>query len=145
MIPSLGVRDAYLDTLPSLLPVPQLDGHIVTSCQYQALRRMNSQATNIVRVGFNRRHLLSGVVVEDAQVVVIRSADEPVTTCDEANATNWDFCYFERLDDSLRRGFPSAGVSAPPVSPFDPTYPCIDMIDDDISSVQSSTIDKMSR
>lgn len=109
--PSTKVRTegkpTHLNTLPPLLPVPQLNRHIITPRQDQALRRMHSQASNIVRMRFNSSNLLPGVVVEDAEVKIVGAADKPVSARDETYATNGYFRHFEGFDDRLeeyRRG-----------------------------------------
>lgn len=46
-IPGVG---AHLDTSPSLLPIPALDGHIVTTRQDETERWVDCQTTDVIRV-----------------------------------------------------------------------------------------------
>lgn len=43
--------------LPSHLPIPQFDGHIITGCQYERLRGMYTDRSDVVRVGLEARDL----------------------------------------------------------------------------------------
>lgn len=93
---------AHLNALPPLLPVPELDRHVVRASEDKALRRVYGEAANVVGVRLERRHLLPRVVVEDAQVEVVGPADEPVASGDEPHAANGNFGHLERFDDGLR-------------------------------------------
>lgn len=42
------------------------------------------------------------VVVEDAQLKVIRSSNKPIFPSDKLDAPNWNFRHFKRFDDSTR-------------------------------------------
>jgi hypothetical protein len=71
-----SIGATHLDATPSLLPVPTLDRHIVTPRQHQAQRRVHRQTSDVVRVSLERRDLLAGRDVVDAQLEVIRAGDE---------------------------------------------------------------------
>jgi hypothetical protein len=60
-----------LGASPALLPVPQLDSHVVGGGEHQRERRMDSEATDKVRVGLKLLHLLHGVVVVDTDAHVV--------------------------------------------------------------------------
>lgn len=57
---------AHLNTFPSFLPVPKFDGHIVTPREDKTLFRMHGEATNVIRMSFERGHFFARVVVEDS-------------------------------------------------------------------------------
>jgi hypothetical protein len=94
--------ETNLSVLPSLLPVPKLDRHVVRTGKDEWQRRVNGEATDVVGVGFDRSDLLARVVVEDAEVEVVRAADEPVLALDEADASHRDLGDLEGLDDRLQ-------------------------------------------
>ena len=88
---------------PLLVPIPCLDCHVIASRQDDARRRVDSQASDVVRVRFEGRNLFVRVVVEDAELEVVGAGDEPVLAGDEADAADRYFCDLEGLDQ--RAGF----------------------------------------
>ena len=88
----------YLNTPPLLVPIPCLDCHVIASRQDDARRRVDCQASDVVRVRFKGRNLFVRVVVEDPKLEVITTGDEPVLAGNEANATDRDLSDLERLD-----------------------------------------------
>jgi hypothetical protein len=60
---------------------------------------MDGQAADVIRVGLERMDLLVGVVVEDAELEVVRAGDEPVLAGDEAGAADGDLGDLEGLED----------------------------------------------
>ena len=60
-----------LNTLPTLLPVPQSHSHIITGSQHVGLSGVNGNRTNVVRVCFEGCDLFGGVVVVDTELEVI--------------------------------------------------------------------------
>jgi hypothetical protein len=89
----------HLDTLPVLVPVPGLDGHVVAPGEHDGRGRVHGHAADVVRVGLERVHLLERVVVEDAELEVVRARDEPLLARDEARAPDGDLGDLERLED----------------------------------------------
>ena len=79
-----------LNALPALLPIPSLDCHVITSGQDNTCSRVNSEASDVVRMSLEGRHFLVGVVVEDAKLEIVRASDEPVFTGDELDASDGD-------------------------------------------------------
>jgi len=92
------IIDTYADALPLLVPIPSFDGHIIAPGQYDTQRRVHCEASNVVGVGLVGGNLFVSVVIEDAQLEVIRASNEPVFSRDEANASNGDCCDLKRLD-----------------------------------------------
>jgi hypothetical protein len=90
-----------LHALPALIPIPQLDGHIITSSENKRLRGMHNDRTDIVGMSFKRRDLLRGVVVEDAEMEVVGTNHEPVLSGDEAASADRDVGDLEGLDEGL--------------------------------------------
>jgi hypothetical protein len=94
-----GRKFRYLNVLPSLLPVPGFDRHVIATSKYDARCWMHSQATNVVRVCFKRSDFLVSVIIEDAQLEVVRSSNKPVFPSDEFNTPYWDLCDFKCFDN----------------------------------------------
>ena len=63
---------------------------------------MDREAPNVVGVRLERGDLFVRVVVEDAQLEVVRARDEPVLARDEAAAAHGDLRDLERLDERAR-------------------------------------------
>ena len=63
---------------------------------------MHGQASNIVWMSLELDDLLVRVVVEDPQLKVITSGDEPVLPGDESDATDRNLRDFKRFDDGGR-------------------------------------------
>lgn len=61
---------------------------------------MDSETSNIVGVSFERGDLLVRIVVEGAQLKVVRASDEPLLSRNKMDTSNGDISNFERLDDS---------------------------------------------
>jgi hypothetical protein len=99
-----GDEGAYLNALPSLLKVPQLNSHVITSSDDQRLSWVHGHTPDVVGVSLEGGNLLAGVVVERADEVVVRPAHKPVAPSDEAHAPHWHLSHLERLDDGLRGG-----------------------------------------
>lgn len=104
---------------------------------------MNGEASNVVGVSLERRHLLARVVVEDAEVEVVRAADKPIPTSDEAHAADGYFGDFEGLDHGLvlveqrgekeRLGLSWRGGR-------ERTYASVNVVDDDVTRVESGAV-----
>ena len=58
-------------TLPALLPVPQLDIHIIRRGKNKRECGMNSNRSNIVSMGFKLTNTFHGVVVENADFHIL--------------------------------------------------------------------------
>ena len=63
---------------------------------------MNREASNVVGMRLERGDLFVRIVVEDAQLEVVRARDEPVLARDEAAAAHGDLRDLERLDERAR-------------------------------------------
>ena len=62
------------DVLPPLLPVPELDGHVITGGKDEGLCRVDDNGADVVGMRLKRCDLLAGVVVVDADLAVMVSA-----------------------------------------------------------------------
>jgi hypothetical protein len=49
-----------------------------------------SKAADIVRVSLELGDFFMGIVIENTELVIVGSSDEPVFTCDEFDATYWN-------------------------------------------------------
>ena len=88
----------YLNAPPLLVPIPGPNGHIIATRQDNARGRMASQASDVVGVRLKSRDFFVRVVVEDPEMEVITTGDEPVLAGNEANAADGDLSDLERLD-----------------------------------------------
>ena len=88
----------YLNAPPLLVPIPGPNGHVVTTRQDNARGRMDSQASDVVGVRLKSRDFFVRIVVEDPELEVIATGDEPVLAGNEANAADGDLSDLERLD-----------------------------------------------
>ena len=86
-----------LNTLPLLIPIPSLDCHIITPRQHNTRRWMHGKTPDIIRMGLKREDFFMRVVVEDAQLKVVRPRDEPVFARDKLDAADGDVGHFKRL------------------------------------------------
>jgi hypothetical protein len=55
-----------LHTLPTLLPIPKLDGHVIGGSQDERLCGVNGDSSNVVGVRLEGGDLLGGVVIVDS-------------------------------------------------------------------------------
>ena len=62
---------------------------------------MNHDRSDVVRVGLEGGDALGGIVVVDAQLKVVGTADDPVLPRNEATGTDGDIGKLEGLDDLL--------------------------------------------
>ena len=88
-----GLKDRYnsdLYALPTLLPIPSLDCHIITSGQDDACGGVDSETPDVIRMSLEGGYFLVGVVVEDAKLEIVRASNEPVLTRDELDASDGD-------------------------------------------------------
>jgi hypothetical protein len=89
----------YLDVAPLLVPVPGLDGHVIAAGEDDRGGGVDGEASDVVWMGLEGDNLFVGVVVEDAELVVVGAGDEPVFAGDEADAADGDVGDLEGLDD----------------------------------------------
>ena len=95
---SQGNDTTYLNAPPLLVPVPGPNGHIIATRQDNARGRMDSQASDVVGVRLKSRDFFVRIVVEDPELEVIATSDEPVLAGDEAHTSHRYFCDFKSLD-----------------------------------------------
>lgn len=62
---------------------------------------MDGNGTNVVRVSFEGGDLLGGVIVIDAELEVVRAADNPVLARDESTGTDRNIGKLKCFDDGL--------------------------------------------
>ena len=92
----------HLHALPSLLPIPKLDGHVIGGRQNKRLGRMNGNGANIVRMRLEGCDLLRSIVVIYSELKVIRTANNPVFACNESTSSHRDVGELECLDNGLQ-------------------------------------------
>ena len=120
------------DVLPPLLPVPELDCHVIAGGEDEGLCGVDDDGADIVGMRLERRNLLAGVVVVypnlaegpcqppcfpvlsalqvDSQV--IRSADNPVLPRHESAGADRHIGELKGLDDLLRLVRPDIDMAA---------------------------------
>lgn len=101
-----------LHALPTFVPVPQLDCHVIAGGQHEGLGGVHDDCAYVVGVCFEGGDLLAGVVVVDAELEVIAAADDPVLAGDEATCSHGDVGEFEGLDDGLGFVGPDVDMAA---------------------------------
>lgn len=89
---------AHLDILPLLVPIPSLNRHVVASRKHDTRSRMDGKTSNVVGMRLEGGNLLVCVVIEDAQLEVVRASNEPVFARDELDASYRNLSDLERLD-----------------------------------------------
>jgi hypothetical protein len=77
-----------LNTFPLLVPIPSFDGHVITPSEHDARGWMHGETSYIIRVGLERDDLLMRVVIEDAQLEVIRASNKPVFSGNELDTAH---------------------------------------------------------
>lgn len=78
----------HLNAFPLFIPIPSFDSHVITSCEHDTRGGVNCKASYIVRVGLKCDNLLVGVVIEDAQLEVVRASNEPVFSGNELDTAH---------------------------------------------------------
>jgi hypothetical protein len=86
-----------LNTLPLLFPIPRFDRHVITSSQDNVRSRMNGETSYVVRMRLECYDLFVCIVIEDAQLKVVGTCNEPALSSDESTAPDWDLGDFECL------------------------------------------------
>ena len=81
---------AHLNAFPLLVPVPGFDSHIIAPSEHDTRGGVYCKASYIVWMCLERDDLLMGVVIEDAQLEVVRAGNKPVFSGDELDAANRD-------------------------------------------------------
>lgn len=107
----MAVSLENLYALPPLFPIPELDGHVIGRGKDEWLRRVNSNGSDVVRVGFEGGDFLRSVVIVDSHLEVIGTADNPVLASNKATGTNGDIGELEGLYDLLRLVRPNVDVA----------------------------------
>ncbi len=62
---------------------------------------MDRNGANIVLVRFKRNHLFVGIVIENADMHVIRTGDDPILSVDELGSSDRKIGDGEGFDDAL--------------------------------------------
>ena len=84
-----------LNTLPLFLPVPSFDRHIITSSQDDVCSRVYGKTPYVVRMCLECSDLFVRIVIEDAQLKVIGTCNEPTLSSDESTTPDWDLSDLE--------------------------------------------------
>jgi hypothetical protein len=90
-----------LHTFPALVPVPELDEHVIGTGQQIRQRRVHRYRADVVGVCFKHFLTFHCVVVVDADDHVVASCGHPLLARDELGATGRHICRLEGLDHCL--------------------------------------------
>ena len=88
------------NAFPLLVPVPCFNGHVITAGKYYAKRWMYRKAAYVVWMGFKGNNFLVSIVIEDSELEIIGTRNEPVLAGDEAYTSYRYLRDLERLDES---------------------------------------------
>jgi hypothetical protein len=92
------------DAFPALVPVPGFDHHVVAAREHDGGTGMDGETADVVRMRLESGDLVVCVVVEDAQLKVVRTGHEPVFARDKPNAAHGHLGDLEGLDERTRGG-----------------------------------------
>lgn len=91
----------HLHTLPSFVPIPELDAHVIRGGQDEGLRGMDNNGTDIIGVCLERGYLFGSIVIVDANLEVIGATDNPILAGYEAASSYRDIGEFKGFDNGL--------------------------------------------
>jgi hypothetical protein len=78
----------YLSHLPAFLPIPKANSHVVGTGKDERLTRMNCQTSNIIGVSFEACDLFVCVVVENSDLRIVGTSNDPILSGNELGSTN---------------------------------------------------------
>ena len=90
-----------LNAFPALLPIPELDRHVIGRGKDKRLSGVDDNRSNVVGMGLKGCDLFGGIVVVDTKLEVIRAANDPVLAGNEATSSHRNIGEFEGFNDSL--------------------------------------------
>mmetsp|Transcript_20282 Transcript_20282/g.32462 ORF Transcript_20282/g.32462 Transcript_20282/m.32462 type:complete len:603 (-) Transcript_20282:150-1958(-) len=108
----VGVPFKNDGVLPVIVPIPQLDAHVVGRTENEGQTRMHRNTANVVGVRLKLLHLLARVVVVDANVHVVGAAHQPILALDKLGGTHRHLGYLKRAHNTLRVIVPNENVTA---------------------------------
>mmetsp|Transcript_24115 Transcript_24115/g.50481 ORF Transcript_24115/g.50481 Transcript_24115/m.50481 type:complete len:234 (-) Transcript_24115:91-792(-) len=100
-----------LGTIKPAIPIPALDGHIITARQKVRKGGMDLHVTDIITVRLEVLDLLHRVVIVHPQSHVVAGGDEPLFARDEFGASYREFGYLECLDIGSGFVIPDGDIS----------------------------------
>ena len=109
----VAVALEHLDALPALLPIPELNCHVIRCGEDEGLRGVNGDGSDVVGMRLEGGDLLGGVVVVDTHLEVIGATDNPVLPRDEATGADGNVGKLECLDDLLCFVRPDIDMTCP--------------------------------
>lgn len=92
----MPLKDLY--TLPAFLPVPKSNCHVIGGCENERLGGVDCNRSDIVWMSFKGGYLFGGIIVVNAKLEVIRTADDPVLARNETTGSDRDIGDFESFD-----------------------------------------------
>ena len=79
----------HLCARPTLVPIPQLDEHVIRARQDIGHSRVHRNTSNVVSVRFERLDKLAGIVVVDPDKHIIRSTNDPLLSNHPFCGAHW--------------------------------------------------------
>lgn len=65
------VSCTHLDASPLFLPIPSLDGHVITTGKHDTRGRVDGQTANVIWMGFECSDFLVCIIIEDSKLEII--------------------------------------------------------------------------
>ena len=93
------------------IPIPQLDGHVVTASEEVGQGGVHLHISDVVGMSLKVLDFLHGVVVINPDPHVIARADNPLFASDEFGTADWQFGHLEGLDVGSRLVVPDGHVA----------------------------------
>lgn len=90
-----------IDTFPVLVPIEASNPIVVTARKHVWQSWVHKNVSDEVCVIYDRFELLAGVIIVDAELVVVRANNNPLLAGNELCTSDWSVCDFERLDLAL--------------------------------------------
>lgn len=97
--------------LKVLIPVPQLDRHVIRARDDEGQRGVDREVAEVVRVRLPRLDLFHRVVVEDADHEVVRARYDPLLARDELGGADGELRDLKCLKKRLGRVVPQVHIA----------------------------------
>lgn len=100
-----------LSAVKIMIPVPKLDGHIVTTSEEVRQGGMDLDISDIIGMSLKVLNFLHGVVIVNPNPHIVTRADNPLLAGDEFGTSDWQFGHLEGLDVGSRFIVPDGHVA----------------------------------
>mmetsp|Transcript_23077 Transcript_23077/g.35642 ORF Transcript_23077/g.35642 Transcript_23077/m.35642 type:complete len:215 (+) Transcript_23077:2412-3056(+) len=107
----VGMPFEELCVFKTTIPVPKLDGHIVTTSEEVWQGGMDLDISDVIGMSLKVLNFLHGVVVVHSDPHIVTRADDPLLAGDEFGTSYWQFGHLEGLDVGSRLIVPNGHVA----------------------------------